>query len=39
MSMRKLALAAAAATLALGVGMALAESPRLGKPITQADLA
>lgn len=39
MSMRKLALSAAAAALALGAGVALAETPHLGKPITQADLA
>jgi S-disulfanyl-L-cysteine oxidoreductase SoxD len=39
MSMRKLALAAGMAALALSVGAALAESPHLGKPITQADLA
>jgi cytochrome c len=37
--MRKLALAAGMAALALSVGAALAESPHLGKPITQADLA
>jgi mono/diheme cytochrome c family protein len=39
MSMRKLALAAGMAALALSIGAALAESPHLGKPITQADLA
>ena len=39
MSMRKLHLTAAAAVLALGAGVALAETPHLGKPITQADLA
>ena len=45
MSMRKLFVAAGVAGLALGVtaalaaGVALAESPKLGKPITQADLA
>jgi mono/diheme cytochrome c family protein len=44
MSMRKLALAAGVAALALGasalaLGVAFAESPKLGKPITQADLA
>jgi mono/diheme cytochrome c family protein len=39
MSMRKLALAAGVAALAFGVGVALAESPRLGKPISQSDLA
>jgi cytochrome c len=37
--MRKLHLTAAAAVLALGAGVALAETPHLGKPITQADLA
>jgi S-disulfanyl-L-cysteine oxidoreductase SoxD len=39
MSMRKLAIAAGVAALALGLGVALAESPKLGKPISQADLA
>ena len=44
MSMRKLAVGAGAAALALGASvalgaLALAESPKLGKPITQADLA
>ncbi|HEY6256953.1 MAG TPA: cytochrome c [Xanthobacteraceae bacterium] len=39
MSTRKLLVAAGAAALALGVSVALAESPRLGKPISQADLA
>ena len=39
MSMRKLHLTAAAAVLALGARVALAETPHLGKPITQADLA
>jgi S-disulfanyl-L-cysteine oxidoreductase SoxD len=39
MSMRKLALAAGMAALALSIGAALAESPHLGKPITQPDLA
>jgi mono/diheme cytochrome c family protein len=44
MSMRKLAVTAGVAALALGASvalgaLALAESPRLGKPITQADLA
>jgi cytochrome c len=39
--MRKFAVTAgvAALALALGVSVALAESPKLGKPITQADLA
>jgi cytochrome c len=37
--MRKLHLTAAAAVLALSAGVALAETPHLGKPITQADLA
>jgi cytochrome c len=37
--MRKLFVAAGVAGLALSVTMALAESPKLGKPITQADLA
>ena len=39
MSMRKLAMATAAAALTFGLGSASAESPHLGKPITQADLA
>jgi S-disulfanyl-L-cysteine oxidoreductase SoxD len=39
MSMRKHLVAAGVAALALGFGVALAESPKLGKPITQADLA
>jgi mono/diheme cytochrome c family protein len=44
MSTRKFAITAGAAALALGVSvalgaLALAESPKLGKPITQADLA
>ena len=39
MSMRKFAVTAGVAALALGVSVALAESPKLGKPITQADLA
>jgi cytochrome c len=39
MSMRKFVVAAGVAGLALSVTMALAESPKLGKPITQADLA
>jgi S-disulfanyl-L-cysteine oxidoreductase SoxD len=44
MSMRKFAVGAGVAALALGASMALgalalAESPKLGKPITQADLA
>jgi S-disulfanyl-L-cysteine oxidoreductase SoxD len=44
MSMRKLAFKAGAAAVALGASvalgaMALAESPKLGKPITQSDLA
>jgi mono/diheme cytochrome c family protein len=39
MSMPKLAVMAGVAALALGAGVALAEGPRLGKPITQADLA
>jgi mono/diheme cytochrome c family protein len=39
MSMRKRALAAGMAALALSIGAALAESPHLGKPITQSDLA
>jgi len=37
--MRKFAVTAGVAALALGVSVALAESPKLGKPITQADLA
>jgi S-disulfanyl-L-cysteine oxidoreductase SoxD len=39
MSMRKLAITAGVVALALGAGFAFAESPKLGKPITQADLA
>ena len=39
MSMRDLKIAACILTLALGPGAAAAESPRLGKPIGQADLA
>ncbi len=39
MSMPKLAVMAGVAGLALGASVALAEGPRLGKPITQADLA
>jgi mono/diheme cytochrome c family protein len=39
MSMRKFAVTAGVAAVALGVSVALAESPRLGKPITQSDLA
>ena len=39
MSMRKFAVTAGVAAFALGASAALAESPRLGKPITQADLA
>jgi cytochrome c len=37
--MRKLVVAAGVTGIALSVSMALAESPKLGKPITQADLA
>jgi cytochrome c len=37
--MRKLAITAGVAALALGAGVAFAESPKLGKPISQADLA
>jgi hypothetical protein len=39
MFMRKLVLGAGIAALALVASVALAESPKLGKPITQADLA
>jgi S-disulfanyl-L-cysteine oxidoreductase SoxD len=39
MSMRNLAGAAALLSLAIGAGAALAETPHLGKPISQADLA
>jgi len=39
MSMRSLTIAACVLLLAIAAGAALAESPRLGKPISQADLA
>ncbi len=39
MSTRKFAVAIAVATLVFRAGVALAESPNLGKPITQSDLA
>jgi S-disulfanyl-L-cysteine oxidoreductase SoxD len=39
MSMRKYTIASCTVALAVGAGAALAESPRLGKPISQADLA
>ena len=39
MSMRSLTIAACLLPLAIAAGAALAESPRLGKPISQADLA
>jgi hypothetical protein len=38
MSMRKISLAAGVAALALATGVAVAQSPKLGKPITQSDL-
>jgi S-disulfanyl-L-cysteine oxidoreductase SoxD len=38
MSMRKLAVTAGVTALALSAGLAFAESPKLGKPISQADL-
>jgi S-disulfanyl-L-cysteine oxidoreductase SoxD len=38
-AMRNMAIAACALALAIGTGVARAESPRLGKPISQADLA
>ena len=39
MSMRNLTIATCVLALAVGAGAALAETPRLGKPISQADLA
>jgi mono/diheme cytochrome c family protein len=39
MSMRKLTFAAGVAALVLATGVAVAQSPKLGKPITQSDLA
>jgi len=39
MSMRKFAVAAGVAALAFGASVALGESPHLGKPISQSDLA
>jgi|SRR5215472_8451397 len=39
MSMHDLAIAACALALAIGTGVAAAETPRLGKPVNQTDLA
>jgi S-disulfanyl-L-cysteine oxidoreductase SoxD len=39
MSMRNLSIATGILALAIGAGAAVAEGPRLGKPITQSDLA